>query len=466
MVEPSPSGRDILIVGGGPAGLAAAVEASRRGHAVRLLEAGPRLGGMAAGLTVAGQSVDLGSHRLHPQAGSARVHALLADLLGDDLQQRRRHGRIRIGGHWLSFPFGPLEALRRLPPRLSGRLIADQVRSRQRDAETGNSDTKADTYADVVRNGLGPAALDAFHGPMARKLWGIASDELDGELARRRITVRDPASVLRTLVRAARPGGATFLYPRLGYGQIVDALAEAAIGGGVSIETGAVAVGLETGARPAVVLADGRCVSADRLLWTAPLAELGRLRDETGAGLRWRGLILVYLVVGQDQYSPYDAHYVPDPDVAFSRLSEPKNYRDGPDPAGTTVLCAEIPEWPGEGQWLVDDRTLGDLVVAGMAACGMARPVVEAVRVVRLPAVYPVLPAGTGGVRRRGELDRLAGLEGVTVLGRHGRFTADNLHHVLDMGLTAADCLDHPSGWDSSRWAEAETRFESFTVED
>ncbi len=38
---------DVLVVGGGPAGVTAAVEAARRGHRVRLVEAGDRLGGKA-----------------------------------------------------------------------------------------------------------------------------------------------------------------------------------------------------------------------------------------------------------------------------------------------------------------------------------------------------------------------------------------------------------------------------------
>ena len=54
---------DVLVVGGGPCGLAAALGAARRGRSVRLLEASDHLGGMAASFEVAGQRVDHGSHR-------------------------------------------------------------------------------------------------------------------------------------------------------------------------------------------------------------------------------------------------------------------------------------------------------------------------------------------------------------------------------------------------------------------
>lgn len=46
LVEPSPSPRHVVVVGGGPAGLKVAEVAARRGHRVTLLERGARLGGL------------------------------------------------------------------------------------------------------------------------------------------------------------------------------------------------------------------------------------------------------------------------------------------------------------------------------------------------------------------------------------------------------------------------------------
>jgi len=52
----------ILVAGGGWAGLAAAVEATRLGHAVTLLEMAPQLGGRARTVDVGGDSLDNGQH--------------------------------------------------------------------------------------------------------------------------------------------------------------------------------------------------------------------------------------------------------------------------------------------------------------------------------------------------------------------------------------------------------------------
>jgi len=57
-------------------------------------------------------------------------------------------------------------------------------------------------------------------------------------------------------------------------------------------------------------------------------------------------------------------------------------------------------------------------------------------------------------------------MPGVTVLGRQGLVVADNLHHVLDMALSAVDCLDADGRWLDGRWLHHRRRFEHFVVED
>ena len=179
--------------------------------------------------------------------------------------------------------------------------------------------------------------------------------------------------------------------------------------------------------------------------------------------LEHRGLVLVYLALDEDRYSEVDAHYVPDAAVEFARLSEPKNYRTGPDPAGRTVLCAEVPATAGDATWSMGDSELSDLVVDGMRRLALRIPSVTTVAVRRQARVYPVLEVGADG--RDTALAWSDTLAGVTVLGRQGLHVADNLHHVLDMALAAVGCLT-ADGWDSPRWAAERQRFEAFVVDD
>ncbi|MGH3801393.1 MAG: NAD(P)-binding protein, partial [Pseudonocardiaceae bacterium] len=88
---------DLIVLGAGPAGLAAAWRAGLAGLSTIVLERAPAVGGMAASFDVAGVRVDHGSHRLHPATPPA-VLADLRGLLGEDLQCRPRNGRLRIAG--------------------------------------------------------------------------------------------------------------------------------------------------------------------------------------------------------------------------------------------------------------------------------------------------------------------------------------------------------------------------------
>jgi protoporphyrinogen oxidase len=445
----------IAVIGAGPAGLAAAWRTAAAGHEVLVIERAPAVGGVAGSFEVAGLRVDHGSHRLHP-ATPAPILAALRGLLGSDLQVRPRHGRIRLLDRWVAFPLRTGDLLRRTPPAFAVRAAADALSRPVRRA-------REDTFAEVVRAGLGPAVLDAFYGPYACKLWDTPPQELAGELARRRVSASTPADIVRRLARGSRPAGRTFLYPRQGFGAICEALAEAACAAGASIRLDrrmdALCRRADGGWR--VALDDGTTLDAEHVWSTIPLPALAGMSDpppppsalEAAAGLRHRAMVLLYLVLDRPQWTEYDAHYFPAPGVLASRLSEPRNYRENPeDPADRTVLCAEIPCWLGDDVWCSADADLAGRLGQELVASR------------RLPHVYPVYrPGFTADLAA---LESWATTAGLVTFGRQGLFTPDNTHHALAMGWAAAEALGPDGTFDLAGWQAARDGFRSFVVED
>ncbi len=458
---------EVVVIGGGPAGLAAAWSCARRGLEVELVEAAPDLGGLAASFDVAGIRVDHGSHRLHPNASPVVLDTLRA-LLGTDLQVRPRHGRIRLQGHWVGFPLQARDMVRHLPPSFALGAGVDALAGPFRHA-------RADTFAEEVRVGLGPTVLRSFYGPYARKLWGVGPDELDGDVARRRVAARSAGAVLRRVRAAARPDARTFLYPRRGFGQIPEALADAASGAGARLGTGRRVVAMaHHGGRWVLDLdtADGaRSVEAGVVISTVPSPVLARVVRgvpepvrQAASGMAHRGMVLVYLVLDRTRWSEFDAHYLPGPEFTAARVSEPRNYRDGDDPDGRTVLCAEVPCTVGDRRWAADDVVLGAQVAAELERAGLpTTPTAVAAR--RLPHVYPVQPVGYAGDRDR--VERWAdALPGLVSIGRGGRFTADNTHHVLAEGLAAGSLVRADGSLDRPGLAHLRGVARGFVVED
>lgn len=469
----------MVVLGGGPAGVGAAYRLRTLDRAdVTVIERSDGVGGNAGSFEHRGHRLDFGSHRLHPTC-DREILDDIRRLLGDDLLDRPRHGRIRLRGRWIHFPLRPLDLLLRLDRRFALGAAVDAVRTRFSAESDGD-----ETFASVLEANLGPTICRDFYFPYARKIWGEDPDALSAEQARRRVSAGSFGTLLRKVLRQV-PGvrsGMTgrFYYPREGYGQISEALADEARRLGADIRLGWTASGLvppsDAGAPWTVrIEADGRTetLEADQVWSTIPITVLARIVEgevparvvEAARSLRFRAMVLVYLELETDRFTGFDAHYFPGTDVRISRLSEPKVYADRTEPRGRTVLCAELPCSKEDDVWGMGDEELGERVAEDLERAELplaARRLAVWTR--RLPQAYPIYLQGYG--EAFGVLDAWAGsLPRLLSFGRQGLFAHDNTHHALYMAYAAVDSLT-PEGYDAGRWAEYRQVFETHVVED
>jgi protoporphyrinogen oxidase len=470
----------VVILGAGPAGLGAAFQLTRDDRArVTVLERNPVVGGNAGSFELAGLRVDYGSHRLHPACDPDVMRDIRA-LLGDDLLDRSRHGRIRLRGRWIHFPLKPLDLALKLPLGFSLGVTADMAAKL---LPHWRHSPDEDTFSSILQAGLGQTICRDFYFPYVRKIWGLAPDQLAATLARRRVSAGSLTKLFRKALAAVpglkREGSGRFFYPRLGYGQICEAYARAAQAAGTNFHFNARVQSVDIGADGQHTVHyehDGRAtsVSGDHIWSTIPITALARCLTpappaeylQAADRMDYRAMILIYLVLEQDQFSEYDAHYFPEPEVAISRLSEPKNYRQSREPRGRTILCAELPCDADGPEWIQGDEDLGRLVVGALAAAGIpVRASVSQVATRRLRQAYPIYRRGYESLFH--PLDEWIGhLDGLLTFGRQGLFAHDNTHHALYMAYAAAQCLNAQGQFDRRRWGEFRRAFETHVVED
>ncbi len=307
---------DITILGGGPAGLAAALELAESGVHVTLIEQQDHVGGNAASFDFSGIQVDYGSHRLHP-ASHPQVLDRIRGVLGDDLLTRPRHGRILLMGRWIHFPLRPVDLLLRIHPRFAIGVGLDIAR-KVLPSSAGTGDTE--TFSSILQQGLGKTICREFYFPYARKIWGIEPGMISPIQAAKRVSASSIGKMIRRLLPGGKAGGGAstkgvFYYPRHGFGQISQAFYDAAVAAGASVHLSTRVEGIcLQGDKPQVQIVKGddrQTITSDQVYSTIPLTLMTKLVDvpapddvlQAAAALNFRAMLLVYLLLEQDRFT-------------------------------------------------------------------------------------------------------------------------------------------------------------------
>lgn len=435
-----------LILGAGPAGLAAGFYLTRSGHSVTLLEAADEPGGYARTFAHGPFRYDAGAHRFHDK--DAEITRDVLELMGDEMLKVHAPSQICWHGRFLDFPLAPGNLVRKIGLGTLLRAGVDLARARLQGAAVESEDFAQNAY-----RRYGKTIADAFLIGYSEKLWGVSADKLAIDVSGGRLKGLRVRTMISELLRGMEAKSehldGSFYYPRGGYGKIAERLAEEI--GNEKILTSRKITTLKHDGKQivSVELANGERFTPERVVNSLAPALTLKLLDpappqeliEKAESLKFRDLILVALILDRQRVSRNASIYFPSPDLPFTRLYEPKNRSIELAPPRQTCVVVEIPCYASDKMWTLTDFDLTNLVGDKLAELKLITPseILES-RVHRLRAAYPVLEMGREAVvsELRDYLSRFVNLYTV---GRAGRFEYTHVHDLLRQGKELARLL-------------------------
>lgn len=436
----------VLILGGGPAGLAAGYYAARRGITPLVLEAAAEPGGNARTLRRGEFLYDTGAHRFHD--ADADITQDARELLGDELRLTERPSQIVYGTRRIDFPLSPLNLAVNLGPATLARAGFDFIRERL------HPPPPEPTFAELSVHRYGRTLAEAFLLGYSAKLWGRDAERLSSAVSGKRLRGLDLRTFLLEAVRGGRAKtrhlDGRFYYPRRGIGQLSAALAAGC--GLEAIRTNARVTALRhDGTRiREIEINGGKRLTAGRVISTLPLGLLPTLLDPAppeavltaARGLRFRDIVLVALFLHCERISDNASFYFPDADVPFTRAYEPKNRSAAMAPAGKTSLIVEIPCATDDDAVTADPEALARDTIAALETKRLLRAVdVFDSALHRIRFAYPVLETGYEEmVRVLSEYFRR--FENLQIAGRSGRFAYTHIHDLMREARAVAAALE------------------------
>ncbi len=438
----------IVIIGAGPAGLAAAYELVRQGGKPVLLEKSDQIGGLARTESYRDYYFDIGGHRFFTKI--EKIGQLWRRMGGADFIKVTRMSRIYYRGRFFNYPLRIVNALTNLGIIESLLVVTSYVRAQLFPFP------QEETFEQWVSNRFGERLYRTFFKTYTEKVWGIPCSSIRADWAAQRIKgLSLVVAVANALFgnRRAKSLIEEFDYPLRGPGLMWQRFAEAidAGGGCIRVKSEVIRIHHREGRITAVTCMEGDkevAAPVGHIISSMPVNRLVSRFDpappeavlSAARGLTYRAFIIVILIINRRDIFPDQWIYIHNPDVRVGRIQNFKNWSAAmvPDSRTTSIgmeyFCTEgdeIWETPDEGLITMASRELSLLGMAGSHA------VVDSF-VVRQADAYPVYDEDyqkhLGAIR-----SYLSTMENLQTVGRSGMHWYNNMDHSMYTGILAAE---------------------------
>jgi protoporphyrinogen oxidase len=387
----------IFIIGAGPAGLTAAVEALEKDAIVTVVESSSVVGGISQTVEVDGWRFDLGGHRFFTKV--SRVEDFWKRILPpDDFLTRPRLSRIYYKGKFFDYPLKPINAFFGLGAIETFRCISSYLWAK---VSKGKDQTNFEGW---VSKRFGWRLYSIFFKTYTEKVWGISATELSSAWAAQRIKDLSLSKAIANAFGFGKKSNTittlinSFEYPRLGPGMMWEKASSETqrLGGEVAFEEWPMEI--SRNGHQLEIQTNRRNITSDFVISSMPLSQLPSIlkcqnQDVLSAAnnLKYRDFLTVGIVIGTEDVFPDKWIYIHSPDVKVGRIQNFRSWSPELVKPGFSLLGLEYFVNIGDNLWNASDDELISLACSELELLGIAhsRNIVKGY-VVRVPKAYPV----------------------------------------------------------------------------
>lgn len=453
---------DILILGAGPSGLAAAFELNKANRSFVVIEKNERVGGLSKTFQCGEFRTDIGPHRFFSQ--NRYLYDFIEDLLGEHWIKVDRLTKFYINGRYFLYPIELKNALLNVGFYQAFRIIFDYLSQRGKKIFVNREPVSFEEHV-ISEFGRTLAELNMLN--YTEKIWGLPCSEISPDWADQRIKGLSLKEVLEKALTKSKKGPKTlieqFYYPDSGTGLIYEKIKERISNKNDCLILNSYPVRInhdDNKITDVLVNIDNetKILKSAHIISSIPITEFFNLLEpkppgevlQSVANLKFRSHVSFFIKLNKPSVFPDQWIYFPDKEIPFGRIMEPKNFSKEMSPPDKTSLLIEFFCWENDRIWNASKEELLDLSMEWIEKLGFfERNEIIDTFVYKEKYAYPVYD-----IKYKENLNKvknyLKQFKNLLLIGRAGSFRYNNQDHALEMGILAARSIIEGKQYDMS----------------
>lgn len=466
----------ILIMGAGPAGMAAALELDKAGKSVMIIEKSDSVGGLSKTFQYGEFRTDIGPHRFFSK--NKYLYDMIADLLGEHWIKVDRLTRFYINSKFFLYPVDLKNALLNVGIYKASKIIFDYAYQK---GKKNLIDKNPISFEEQIVSDFGRSLAELNMLNYTEKIWGLPCSEISPDWATQRIKGLSLLEVLKNSIFRSGNGPKTlvdqFFYPDTGTGLIYEKIRER-LTNGKNNQTE-----LILNSYPSMIFhndemvldviletrAGQRILKPEYIISSIPIMQLVKLLSpkapdyvlQAADNLLIRSHVALFVKLNKSSVFPDQWIYFPDKDIPFGRIMEPRNFSNKLSPEGKTSLLIEFFCWKDDDIWKASEEELLDMSLPWLERMKfITKNDVMSTHVHKELYAYPVYDLN---YKKNLKIikDYLSKFRNLQCVGRAGSFRYNNQDHALEMGILAARNLIENKNYDVDKVGSEKQYFES-----